>query len=79
MLAHRCSAASVEANARLANAVVNRQLTVCGKHLWLPGNSKGTFHKIIFRNARRRFLAIGFFETIGVAGKILTPQRASGS
>jgi hypothetical protein len=55
------------ANADLAKAVVNPQLMLCGRNLWLPSNSGGTFHKIIFPSAPRRFLAIGFFETIGAA------------
>jgi hypothetical protein len=37
--------------------------------LWLGGNSPGTFHRIIFQNGLRRFLAIGFFETIGCGGR----------
>jgi hypothetical protein len=37
--------------------------------LWLGGNSLGTFQRIIFQDGPRRFLAIGFFETIGCGGQ----------
>jgi hypothetical protein len=57
--------------AALAKLLVNTHLTNCRKRpaiLWLGGNSLGTFQRIIFQNGSRRFLAIGFFETIRCGG-----------
>ncbi|MGB6797018.1 MAG: hypothetical protein WBE48_10810 [Xanthobacteraceae bacterium] len=64
-LANACVGAAV------AKLLVNTHLTNSRKQpaiLWLGGNSFGTFQRIIFQDASRRFLAIGFFETIGCGG-----------
>jgi hypothetical protein len=56
----------------LAKLLVNTHLTDSRKRpriLWPGGNSLGTFQRIIFQDALRRFLAIGFFETIGRGGQ----------
>ncbi|MGA7433261.1 MAG: hypothetical protein WBQ24_05215 [Xanthobacteraceae bacterium] len=58
--------------ADLAKLLVNTHLTNRRKRpaiLWLGGNSFGTFQRIIFQDGPRRFLAIGFFETIGCGGQ----------
>jgi hypothetical protein len=63
--------ANAGVGAALAKLLVNTHLTNSRKHpaiLWLGGNSLGTFQRIIFQDGPRRFLAIGFFETIGCGG-----------
>jgi len=60
------------ANTGVASLLVNAHLTGIRKRpsiLWPGGNSLGTFQRIIFQDASRRFLAIGFFETIGCGGQ----------